>query len=464
MTQKLTSVDNAFFQLESHDTPMHVAGLQIFTLPTHAPADYVQNLVAHLRSPTQLSAPWNVRLRQSALGRGWRTDRDVNLDYHVRHLALPRPGGERELGALVSRLHSQRLSRHRPLWECHVIEGLERNRFAIYTKIHHALADGVTTIRLLTQALSEAPDAATPAPWAATDAPTPAPEPARRAPLRKLRAQLATLPALAQASGRMARSAVGAGEAFALPFSAPSSMLNAPVTGQRRYATQQLSIGRLKAAGKAADATVNDVVLALCGSALRRFLKDANALPSRSLVAAVPMSMREPGDTASANAVSIMFAGLGTDIADPVERLRQVKRSTAGGKSHLRAIPKGGHPLYNSLLLAPFALQVITGIGAQARPCFNVTVSNVPGPNRPMYLQGAALEAFYPVSIAAHGQAVNITCTSYNGSLNFGIAGCRDALPHLQRVAVYLGEALGELEAAIGLTQAPPQRVIRNAA
>lgn len=144
--------------------------------------------------------------------------------------------------------------------------------------------------------------------------------------------------------------------------------------------------------------------------------------------------------------------------------MRQVKRSTAGGKSHLRAIPKGGHPLYNSLLLAPFALQVITGIGAQARPCFNVTVSNVPGPNRPMYLQGAALEAFYPVSIAAHGQAVNITCTSYNGSLNFGIAGCRDALPHLQRVAVYLGEALGELEAALGLTQVPPQRVIRNAA
>lgn len=458
MTRKLNSVDSIFFRMESNDTPMHVAGLQIFQLPEDAPDDFVQKLVANLRRPTQLADPWNLKLEQTPLGGTWVTDHDVDMDYHVRHVALPRPGGERELGMMVSRLHSHCLRRHRPLWECYVIEGLEGNRFALYTKVHHALADGVSTIRVLTSFLSDSPDIQTPAPWAAsshTDKPTQLPS---QGVFDTLREQVTALPDLSKALGRMLKQAVGGKSELVLPFSAPRSVLNMRITGQRRYATQRVEIDRIKAVGKATGTTLNDVVLGLCGAALRRFLKEANALPDKPLVAAVPVSVREPGDTTSSNAVSIMFATLGTHIADPLERLATIRASAVEGKAHLRAISKSGQQLYNSVLLTPFVLQVVTGIGARSHPVFNVTVSNVPGPSRPLYLQGAQMEAVYPVSIAAHGQAVNITCTSYNGSLNFGICGCRDALPHLQRMAVYAGEALTELEDVLGIGAKSKQR------
>ena len=365
---------------------------------------------------------------------------------------------------MISRLHSHRLRRHRPLWECYVIEGLEGDRFALYTKVHHALADGVTTIRVLTEFLADTPDEDTAPPWAARGRqidPASIPTPAL---LDTLRDQARALPALGKAAVRILRKASGGQDQLTLPFSAPRSVLNVPITGQRRYATQRLPIDRIKAVGKASEATLNDVVLALCGASLRRFLKESNALPQRSLVAAVPVSVREPGDVTSSNAVSIMFATLGTHIADPLERLAHVKQTASEGKNHLRAIPKADHPLYNAVLLTPFVLQVVTGLGARRRPVYNVTVSNVPGPNRPLYLQGAQMEAFYPVSIAAHGQAVNITCTSYNGSLNFGIAGCRDALPHLQRIAVYAGEALTELESALDIDASAPRCTDRKVA
>lgn len=450
MSQKIPAIDAAFLHMESHDTPMHVAGLQIFSLPPGAGPEYLRRLVAELKAPRELAAPWNLRLQNSVFSRlapAWVEDRDVDLDYHVRHLALPQPGGERELGVLVSRLHSHRLNRRRPLWECHVIEGLENNRFALYTKIHHALVDGVTTMRLLMQSLAANPDASIVPPWD-TRAHRPA---AAAAPARSLNQRATTTVEALRGLARMVRQTGDGVERLVAPYAAPHSQLNGRVTGHRRLATQQFEIARIKRVARAADATLNDVVLALCSASLRRFLKDANTLPAQPLVAAIPVSMRPPGDASDGNAVSLMLVRLGTDIADPAARLATIREGTGRAKEHLRTMTTEAQSLYSSLFAAPFALQTLTGLTGRTRPFFNTTVSNVPGPSGTLFLGAARLEAMYPVSIAAHGQALNITCTSYAGSLNFGLLGCRDSLPHLQRLAVYMAEAMVELEAQFGL-------------
>lgn len=455
MSQKIPAIDAAFLHMETHDTPMHVAGLQIFSLPPAAGPDYLRELVAELRSPRELAAPWNLRLKTSPLSRlapQWETDRDVDLDYHVRHLALPRPGGERELGVLVSRLHSHRLNRQRPLWECHLIEGLEGDRFALYIKMHHALVDGVSTMRLLMQSLADQPGRAINPPWSLRSRPASAPAATAR---RALSQRAVTVAHAVGGIARLLRESGSKPGKLVAPYAAPSSPLNGRVTGQRRLATQQFELARLKRLARTADATLNDLVLALCSGALRRFLKEANSLPAKPLVAAIPVSMRPPGDASEGNAVSLMMARIGSDIADPRQRLAAIQEATQRAKDHLRTMPPQAQSLYSSLFAAPFALQTLSGLTGRTRPFFNITVSNVPGPADPRYLQGARLEAMYPVSIAAHGQALNITCTSYAGSLNFGLLGCRDSLPHLQRLAVYMAEAMSDLEAAFGLAEAP---------
>jgi WS/DGAT/MGAT family acyltransferase len=452
-------MDAMFLHLESPAMPAHVAGLQIFSLPGNASVHFMRRLVDEFRSTRDLAAPWNLKLKPFAASGLLPTliaDRDVDMEYHVRHHALPQPGGERELGQLVSRLHSHRLNRRRPLWECHVIEGLENGRFAIYTKIHHAIADGVTAMRLLTQSLSPQANARTPPFWAVAPG-KPSAVAARSADAgTALRDQLRAMPSTLRAIGKLAAAAFGGENALTPPYAAPHSVLNGPITGERRFATHQCDIARLKAVGHAADATINDVVLALCGSALRRFLKDANALPRRSLIAGIPVSIRPANDVSGGNAVTMMLAPVGTDIADPRLQLETIRNATVRGKAHLQGLPRTALAQYSSIVLAPFIAQLMSGLSGRTRPYFNVSVSNVPGPAQPLYLHGARLEAMYPVSNPFDGQALNITCTSYAGTLNFGFTGCRDALPHMQRLAVHAGAALSELEAAYGLDAVAP--------
>ena len=378
----------------------------------------------------------------------WTIDYDVDLDYHVRHLALPRPGGERELGTLVSRLHSQKLDRSRPLWECYVIEGLERGRFAIYTKIHHAIADGVTAMRLLTQCLSERADSHVSPPWEYI-----APQAKRAASASEgfsFQRDLLTLPARVNSLAQAARASFEE-KMTAGAVKAPYSALNVPISGQRRFSTQQFDVARLKALSKVADATLNDVILALCAAALRRFLQESNTLPKAPMIAGIPVSVRSASAVEHANAVSMIFSELGTHIADPRLRLDKIRDATAHAKACLHELPKAALGPYTGLILAPMAAQIMLGLAGRVRPYFNLTVSNVPGPTRPLYLNGARQEAMYPVSNPFNGQALNITVTSYAGTLNFGFTGCRDALPHMQKLAVYAGEALPELEAAFGI-------------
>jgi len=476
VTHPLNPLDASWLLVESRDTPMHIAGLMPFSLPDDAGPDFLHDLMADLRTPRGVVAPWSFRLQRPGLTHPlpcW-AEGEVDLEYHVRHSALPSPGGERELGQLVARLHSQPLDLGRPPWEFHLIEGLAGRRFAIYAKMHHSLIDGISGVRLLMRSMAEDADASL------ALAPFWAPDTARRAPARRapapapsfdallgtlregLGAQLRSVPRIAGAFAAMARAAVGGAQAMTLPFEAPRSSLNGRVRGQRRVATQQVPVARLRAIAQAAGCTLNDVVLSVCGGALRRFLLEDGTLPARTLTAGVPVSVRPADDEGTGNAITFIVASLATDVEGARERLAAVVASARRAKAHAQTLPRDAMTPYTMLLMAPSMVSMLTPLGGRVRPMFNVTVSNVPGPDKPLYFRGARLEAIYPISLISHGMALNITCESYAGTLNFAFVGCRDAIPHLQKLAVHAAEELDALEAACGVAAAP-RRAARRA-
>ncbi|HEY1077316.1 MAG TPA: wax ester/triacylglycerol synthase family O-acyltransferase [Fontimonas sp.] len=476
--KRLKPMDAAWLYVDTVDTPMQVACMAIFSIPDDAPEGFLRSLVAQMRTVQTFASPFNLKLhspKAKAFVPAWVEDNRIDLDYHLRHSALPAPGGERELGILVSRLHSHPLDFNRPLWEMHVIEGLEglpngrgdmpsRRRFALYLKMHHSLVDGVGGMRMLQRMLSADPKSVSLSPpWAVgSGAGRLSGGKRAKSPTEQLqvlaeaaRAQWETAPTVAKALGHVLRNSLRAGDpAEGMPFSGPRSALNAKVSAQRRFATQHYSLERVRAVAKAADVSINDVFLGLCASALRRYLVEINALPDKPLTAGVPVSVRPADDQNAGNAISFIIANLNTHLGDPLQRLRAIRESTQIAKEHLQALPKAGIDSYTMLYMAPFILQLIAGLGGKLRPMFNVTISNVPGPDRTLYFNGARMEQIYPVSLLMHGQALNITSVSYAGQFNIGFTGCRDALPSVQRMAVHTGEALEELEALLGLAKA----------
>ncbi|MGX9672897.1 WS/DGAT/MGAT family O-acyltransferase [Mycobacterium sp. HM-7] len=455
--------DRWFFVVDNNDVPTHVAVMATFELPEGAPPDYVRRLADDLRSVRTFSPPFNYRLTNPSLRRFAPSftalaDDEVDLDYHFRFSALPTPGGERELGVLVSRLFSRPLDPQRPLWEVHLIEGLDNGRFAWFFKVHHGVMDGVGGMRRLGQLMDTDPESGElRAIWSL--------------PVRSRRQRAKTAPSLQQrferalgtardgavaaaslalTTGQMVSQRVVAAEKdWVVPYSAPSSVLNGRVGQQRRFATQSYDLARLVTVAKGFDVTVNDVFLAICGGGLRSYLGELDQLPTASLTVGIPVSIRDASDEESSNAISVAFASLHTEIADPVERIAAIARGTRRSKEKLRELPTAAGDLYGPLVLSPIAVAQLTGLAGRTLPPFNVPVSNVPGPPDPLYLRGARLEGLWGLSIISHGAALSITAGSMAGRFNVGFTGDRDRLPSLQRLAVYTGEALEELEQAL---------------
>ena len=460
----LSALDRSFLSAERRDVMMHVGSLLEFSPPPGASAEHAHELGRQLREELgkamKVERPWNLRLAHPDLLasplQAWVEDPAVEIEYHVRRSALASPGDERELGTLVSRLHGTPLDFHRPPWEAHFIEGLENGRFAIYCKVHHALVDGYTGMRLIMRSLSKAADELdTPLFFSAPDvAPSRPPRSEEEAApfetlLRAAREQLD----VSRDVGRAVMSAVRAfrdkDRDLVTPLQAPKSVLNQRITKSRRFATQNASIATVKRVAASAKGTVNDVVLALSGGSLRRLLREQGNLPDQPLVAMVPVNIRPKDDPGGGgNAVGSILASLGTDIEDPHERLEAIVTSTRRAKDHLSGMSKPAIFQYSALALTPMMLSFLPGAVGRIRPAFNIVVSNVPGPDTPLYFRGWKLDAMYPLSIPFHGYGLNITVQSYCGSLGFGFTGCRDTLPHLQRLAVYSREALEELDAA----------------
>jgi WS/DGAT/MGAT family acyltransferase len=433
-------------------------------LPDDAPKDFMRKMMAEFRSHREFAAPWNQRLKQSFNKnpvRVWVVDDDIDLEYHVRHAALPWPGGERELGELVGRLQSSPLDLSRPPWECTIIEGLHDQRFALFIKMHHSLIDGISGVKLLQGGMSadRAKSLHLPPFWASGKAVRPTTRKHREAlvptvthalagAVEELRMQATTVPQLVMAFAKMVKSAVAPEVGLAVPFDAPRSVLNGRVREKRRFATQQFALQRMKDVAAAADCTLNDVVLAMCGGALRRFLHERDNLPEKPLTAGIPVSVRPKDDDSNGNAITFIVSTLGTDIAEVRERLQAIRESVKHAKEHVQSLPRQAMMQYTVLLMAPTILTLLTGIGGRVRPMFNITISNVPGPQTPLYFRGAEMVATYPASIVTHGQALNITCQSYAGFMNFGFTGCHSSVPSMQRLAVYTADALAEMEAA----------------
>ncbi len=450
----LSPTDVMFLWLEGRRQPMHVGGLQLYTPPEGAGDDFVGKLVESWREHTTAQRPFDQRPHFRVGHWFWEEDTDFELDYHLRHSALPRPGRIRELLSLVSRLHGTLMDRTRPLWEIHVIEGLADKRIALYAKVHHALLDGVAAMRMLQSVLSEDPREQRPPMWAqkrqrriaeATDVAEAPPPPSWME--RALTAGAEIVPGVRSGLWEIVRASTDTG-ADAQPFHAPPTMFNVKISGSRRFAAQSFELDRVKAIGKKAGATINDVTLAICAGALRSYLIAQGSLPDRPLIAMVPVSVRSEGDEGG-NQLAILLANLATHLEDPLARLRVVTESTTHAKDRLKAMSKLERMAHAGAMSAPMGASMLTG-HAKRRPIYNVVISNVPGPRQPLYLDGMRLDESYPVSIPVDYLALNITITSYDGQLGFGYVACRRSVPALQRMLDFTADSLTELEAALG--------------
>lgn len=465
--------DAAWLWADKARTPMHIGLLFTFEQPQDAPPSYVEDLVARWRNVTTFSAPFNL-LAQGAVLPRWRTlpDRAIALERHLRHTVVP--GGAPSLGAVLAELHSERLDRRFPLWECHVLSGGVERTWSLYVKVHHSQLDGIAGLRMARRAFSVDADArGLLPPWAVgLDGPdqSGSPTPPRAAPPPPApgasagRPSGAVLGTAASIVGSLARTygetVLGAGERLrAVPYRAPRTLVNQRISGSRRVATQRFALERLRGAAAAAGSSLNDVYVSVCGGALRRYLLERQALPSGSMTAIVPVSVASPAEPATTapgpspkvgTAITFAYAFLGTDVADPVERLRAVSGSTALAKARLPRARGLAMDTYTTFLMLPFLGEAVTGLGGHLPPAFNTIVSNVPGFTEDRFCDGSRLLEYYPVSLLFHGQGLNITAVSNASSFCVGFTACPDTVPEVERLASYAEEALEELEEALG--------------
>ena len=450
----LSPTDSAFLWMETRNQPMHVAGLNIYTPPKGSGPEFVGQMLDEWRQHLGAQTPFNLKPKLRFGMWHWEEDKDFEMDYHLRHLALPQPGRIRELLALVSRVHGNLMDRNRPLWECYVIEGLPGGRFATYIKMHHALIDGVSGAKMTAQAMSTTAKEHKPPLWAQTLG-----KPSRPRPAASSKGLLEQLTELAQA-GREILPGIGAGlvdlarsaageETPIAALKAPPTAFNVEISGSRRFAAQSFALSRLKRIGQAADATVNDVTLAICAGALRQYLQTHAKLPSKPLVAMVPVSLHGETDLGG-NQVTLLLAELATHIKDPLKRLEKIKASTTQAKDKLRSMSRLQKMAYGMTSIATFGPALVTKLAGKYPP-FNLVISNVPGARESLYINGAALDEIYPVSIPTHYLALNITISGYRDNLGFGFIACRRSVPALQRMLDYTEQSIEELETALGL-------------
>jgi diacylglycerol O-acyltransferase len=457
-----------FLLAENRSMPMHVGGLQLFKKPEGAGRSFVREMYEEMRDVDEIAPLFLKRPYRSAKTAGqlvWKPDEQFDIEHHVRHSALPKPGRVRELLELCSRLHGTRLARERPLWEAHVIEGMRDGRVAMYTKTHHALVDGISAMRLLQSTLSTDPDQrGMPAPWAARPANAKvehAREDAERSlsevPVNALRTAMGITAEAAGMPGALIKTLSKSlkNETSALSLYAPRTILNQNITGSRRFAAQDWPVERLRAIGRSTGTTINDVVLAMCSGAMRTYLLELNALPDSTLVSMVPVGLKaKQSHVASGeggNAVGAVMVKLGTDLDDPADRLDAIHHSMVDGKRALSSMTPAQILAMSAVGQAPAILTPILRMQGVLRPPYNLIISNVPGPRTTHYWNGAQLLGTYPLSIPINGMALNITCTSYDGNMAFGLTGCRRTVPHLQRLLTYLDDEVEALEKAAGV-------------
>ena len=498
---KLSSVDGSFLYLETPETPMHVGSMAIFKLPEGYKGDFFEEFKAQIQARLHLAPVLRWKLERTPLdidNPSWVEDDQFDIDRHIFRASLAAPHDRATLERIVGWMHAKLLNRARPLWEFYVFEGMANNEVGLYSKMHHSLIDGGAGAALTEIVYGDGNVSQTETKKADTKKNDPIGElftgyaslwaqplgltaqgklpdilTGKRQDLgsilmdgfaRQLRQPfeyMKALPEVAKALSSVAGKLREGGVQGLKDAVAPSTPLNRTVSSERSFAAVSVSMSRCKAVAAASGGKLNDVVMALSSGMLRRYLQKVNALPDRPLRAAVPISLREAGNSEANNQVFGMICSLASDIADPRERLAKIieesKKSKGMADPFKPIVPK---LTQFSALGAPIFIQILsllysrTNLADVMPTPANVTISNVPGSRKPLHVAGAELQHMFPVSIAAHGLALNITVQGYRDQLDFGLIAGANVLPELRSLANMLPEELEALEAAYGL--APP--------
>ncbi len=459
----LSSMDALYLHMETAETPMHVGNLMLFELPEGYDGDYYEDVKTLVAKRMHLCTPFHRKLAQMPFELAdpvWIEDDDIDLDYHVHSVTLRRPGTMAQLEQLVARLHSTLLDRSRPLWELYVIDGLENGQVATYTKAHHSGIDGKAGVELAKVLYDISPEVReVPPPRRARGG-----DPYQLGVAELLQAAYSNSAAQYAKLGKMLPQAAKAldtvgkivaarkkvpGERSLDLGLAPKTIFNASITNQRSYSTLSLPLADIKALGKRVGGTVNTVVMAMCSGALRKFLIERDLLPEQSLIAMVPVSLRSVDDSSMNNQTSAIRVDLATDLADPAERFKAIHASSEAAKavvSELKPVLGADMPITGSpwLMTGLASLYGRSDLVSRLPPMANVTISNVPGLSVPLYLAGARMVHYYPVSIPYHSTALNMTVQSYAGQMEFGITACRRVLSQEES-----HELIGHLRAAL---------------
>ena len=452
----LSGIDAAFLHLESPEMPMHVGSLHVLELPPGYSGDYFEDVKACLAERLHTADVFTRKLALMPFDLSnpvWVEDDDIDLEHHVRHITLTKPGSNTQLQQVVARLHSTLLDRSRPLWEFYVIDGLRSGEVALYIKVHHARLDGQAGVALGRAILDTEPAGRRIKP--------------PRARHRRNGYQLGVAELLGAAISNTAQQVLklvkslpavaGAAKRVLLPaqdengqrhwhlprnldFLAPRTSLNVAITNQRRFAARTVPLAEVKLIAKLAGVSLNDVVLGTVAGALRDYFLGHRELPAKSLKAAVPVSLRAAGDESANNQVSMVLMTLATDVADPLQRLKKIAEASSNTKAMMGQM-KAAIPTDFPMLAAPWLMSGLASLFGRSRlanvlpPLANVAISNVPGIQMQLYFAGAKIISYYPVSIPAHGMALNVTVQSYNGRLDYGLTACRRALPDIMELA-----------------------------
>ena len=465
--ERLSGLDACFFAMETPTMRLHVSAVLVFApeVPPTPPARFFERVRLTVEQRLHLVPPFRRRIVRVPFGLHhpvWVEDPDFDLDYHLRRASLPAPGGPRELSGFVGDVASRPLDLDRPLWEMYVVEGLESRHCALVAKLHHCLIDGASGAETLATFFDLGPEPrAVPspvAPWRPDVVPNE---------VELVAGALADMSHQPERAVTVLRRTVGAVMSLSernrrlreerdldpppAPFRAPRSSLNGAISPHRRFAFLEVPLEDVAAVRLAYGGTVNDVVLAAVAGALRRLLQRRGEDLDDPLVALVPMSTRVPGDAGTmGNKVHAMLVSLATTVSDPAERLRTVAEGTRLAKEQavvlsedlLRQWAQLAVPALSSRLAR---LAVNLRLFDRIPPLFNVLVSNVPGPDVPLWCAGARLAALYPVGPLADGVGLNVTVVSYAGTLAFGVVGCRDLVPEVDVLGHFLADSLGEL-------------------
>lgn len=461
---RLSGLDASFLYLETPEQLMHVCALVVLD-PETVPGGYRFDRFQADIERRVIDVPMFTRkLRGVPLGLDhpiWVRDSHFDVDHHVHRLALPAPGGYDELVELAGHLAGQPMDRNRPLWEMYAIEGYDDGKVVVFSKMHHATVDGVSGANLISHLCSLEPDAS---PMALADNGRYGRRPndlelIGRGVLATLAKPVTVAKLITPTTKLLSRTVerARAGTAMPAPFTAPRTSFNGTITGHRSVGYANMSLHDVREIKSATGTTVNDVILTVAGGALRSYLDDRGELPDTSLLASVPVSVRETSSrSGGSNKVSALFARLFTDVADPVERLEKISETNRNAKEHHQAI--GADALQDwAEFAAPrtFGLAVRAYAGlrlAEKHPVVhNLVISNVPGPPVPLYFMGARIVSLYPLGPVFHGAGVNVTVMSNNGDINVGILACREMMPRVDDLVQRFPEELSKLKAAAGV-------------